>query len=136
SDTAVVAHTCPIVPVTVIVNVFTAPVVDSVNDGPELHTKYVPVPACVTTGALMPEGCVVTGLMMTGDTVSHRVMFVSVACPVFVTTIQYVTGCPATGPPGSDTTLLTANPSVGAGNVNVGPVALMLVADVPGAHAV
>src|SRR5690242_9408690 len=56
-DTAVVAHTVPIVPVTVIVNVFTAPVVDSVNAGPEDHTKYVPDPACVTTGAFSPAGC-------------------------------------------------------------------------------
>ena len=93
-DTAVAAHTTPTCPLIVNVNAFPKPRLVAAL----LHANTVPVPATlVTVGVGKPVGSLAVPLITTGEIVSVTVSAVSVASPVFVTTIAYVNAFPVPG---------------------------------------
>src|SRR6185503_17760192 len=85
------------------------------------------------TGVGKLLGSSAVALSTTGEIVSHRLRFVRVVPPVFVTTIRYFTGCPITVD-GATVSFCTVYARIGAGSVNVGLEALIAVADT--AHSV
>jgi hypothetical protein len=95
-ETEVEAHTIPTVPVTVNVKLLPNPRLAAAL----LHTNNVPPATELTVGVGYPLGSIAVPLMTTGEMVSVTIRFVIVAVPLFVTTIEYVTGAPMPGDAG------------------------------------